>query len=441
MNIHLVAFAPWVNDDCSAAYLSAARTTPARAFLFYRPGTGSDSPPPADAEDWHINGGSGWMKRANFPVFAVSGAVGEVVMQHLSLYSGNITEVPYGRNLTNLSLADPADYLRIWTELEVRTPSEGLETWAYILIIIAVLLTVVTFTSLLMHCVQAWRRASLRRRVISGEVNLEAMGIRRLTVPESHIKMFPLFTYCYEPEAMGPPEASPPARAARARTQTGARTGNADRGDSAMATPAARIDSMSGSDSGGQFTASTTTTDYQPICEICLENYQNRVTVIRELPCGHIFHPECIDEFLQEISSLCPVCKASMLPKGYCPKITNSMVRRERAIRKLRGHVEIQDDGENSTPEEPPSKWTAAKNRLVDVARHGTHSSPSTKLKEKRPKHETGESHRSQSQPPSDRAPNAGHQRGPPTSLARERMRELAGFEPDDEDSDLTLCK
>ncbi|KAL2165396.1 hypothetical protein VTH06DRAFT_694 [Thermothelomyces fergusii] len=440
LNVHLIALAPWVNGRCSAAYLSAARPTPVRAFLFYQPGTGSDSPPPADAEDWHINGRPDWMKRAGFPVFALSGAVGEVVMQYLSLYSGNITEVPYGRNLTDRYLADSSDYLRIWTELEIRTPPSGFETWVYILIILAVLLSVVAFTSLLMHCVQTWRRVSLRRRVISGEVNLEAMGIRRLTVPASHIKQFPLFTYNYEPEAASLPAVPPPARAStRDRTQTEPRTGSAEQEGSSTVTRVARFDATAEPGTGGPFTADPGATDYQPSCEICLESYQNRVTIIRELPCGHIFHPECIDEFLYEISSLCPICKASVLPRGYCPRITNSMVRRERAIRRLRGRVEIQDDGDDSGPGDPPGRWMATKSRLLGVARRGTPSSLSTELREYRPRPETTESQRGQPQPRPDDAPDAGPRGGPPTALARERMRELAGFEPDDEDSSLTL--
>lgn len=40
------------------------------------------------------------------------------------------------------------------------------------------------------------------------------------------------------------------------------------------------------------------------------------------------------------------MCKKSVLPLGYCPeKITNAMVRRERAIRRLRPRVTINDEG------------------------------------------------------------------------------------------------
>jgi hypothetical protein len=84
----------------------------------------------------------------------------------------------------------------------------------------------------------------------------------------------------------------------------------------------------------------------QPTCPICLDDYESGVTEIRELSCGHIFHPECIDTFLRSSSSLCPLCKKSALPPGYCPaKITNAMVRRERNLRRLRARTTVDDGG------------------------------------------------------------------------------------------------
>ncbi|KAJ4296976.1 hypothetical protein N0V88_003892 [Collariella sp. IMI 366227] len=343
-NYHLIALAPWVNDHCASASLAAARMAPVRAFLFYFPGGGDTAPPPSDSPLWHIQGNANWMGQTGYPVFAVSGMVGEIMMQHLSLYSGNITQVPFGEDITDRFMTDPEDYVRIWTELELVVDAMNFSAWMYFLVVVGVLIAVVCSISLFMHLVQARRRAGLRRRVLAGEVNLEAMGIKHLTVPMEHIQKFPLFTYNYEPDISSPPMSPRSAKTTRSRT----RTRSLDPTESATASRVARSATVSELGLGRPFTVSTAATDYQPNCEICLEAYENRVTIIRELPCGHIFHLECIDEFLHAVSSLCPICKASMLPQGYCPKVTNSMVRRERAIRRLRGRIDTQDSDEGS---------------------------------------------------------------------------------------------
>ncbi|KAL2271006.1 hypothetical protein VTJ83DRAFT_377 [Remersonia thermophila] len=463
-NYHLIALAPWVNGRCSNAYLDAARTAPVRAFLFYQPGTRANAPPPAHSEQWHIQDSNAWMTRTAFPVFAVSAAVGEVMMQHSSLYSGNLTDVPYGDNIISQLTGDPEDYVRIWTELTIGTIPTGFATWAYVLIILGLLLAVVASTSGLMHLVQAWRRASLRRRVIAGDVNLEAMGIRRLTIPMVHIGTFPLFTYCYEPETGGltrsprPPRSPRSTRTSRhsiSRAPTGANEANASR-DTLHSRP-------SFSEPHPVPASSNSATSFQPACEICLELFVNRETIIRELPCGHIFHPECIDSFLSEASSLCPVCKASMLPPGYCPRITNDMVRRERAIRRLRGRVDdeeagyITDDeetnngrheitgknpGNDSRDAQPPLTWWIPQARSAlfgGFRKHDSHqqpppppppspppSAPLTESKETQPE-AAGHQTRTLESGIQGEDGEGGEQRG---ALRRERMLELAGPEP-----------
>jgi hypothetical protein len=366
------------------------------------------------------------MSHTGHPVFALSGTVGEILMQHSSLYSGNMTEVPYGDYITDRFFGDTDDYLRIWTELDISTAPEGFATWVYVLIILGVFLVVITATSILMHSIQAWRRAGLRRRVIDGDINLEAMGIKHLTVPMAHIQKFPLFTYHYEPVA-GAPLSPRSTRSGRSRTRTRSRTlSQAEGAAGCRAARAATVSEL------GPNTASTTATNYQPTCEICLEPYKNRETIIRELSCGHIFHPGCIDEFLHDVSSLCPICKASMLPEGYCPKITNDMVRRERAIRLLRGRIEVEDDdNEGSSSGKSHGRWRLFTGRSV--------SSTSTELQETtQPRFKKG-----LLQPlrrgRSDGKANA--QAAAPSASARERMRELAGVEPDDGEGGMPTCK
>jgi hypothetical protein len=86
----------------------------------------------------------------------------------------------------------------------------------------------------------------------------------------------------------------------------------------------------------------------QSSCPICLEDFVSHSTVVRSLPCTHIFHPDCIDPVLRQYSSHCPVCKGKVLPVGYCPELTISMVRRERLIRRLRERVDADDPPHSS---------------------------------------------------------------------------------------------
>ncbi|KAK4175446.1 hypothetical protein QBC36DRAFT_379344 [Triangularia setosa] len=442
-NYYLIAIAPWINARCSRAYLAAARTAPVRGFLFYLPGNSTEAPPSAESEMWDIAEEFEWKTQSGYPVYAISSMAGQVMMQHLSLYSGNLTEVPFGNNISARFQAEEEDYARIWTELVISTPPSSFATWLYFLIVVGVLLTVIASASLLMHLVQARRRYSLRQRVIAGEINLEGMGIKRLTVPLGHIKSFPLFTYHYEPPDTSSPPTSPrSAKSPRSRSRRDSHGHSERRGSRTI-----RSATISEKSPSGPF--ATVTTNYQPYCEICLEPYQNRITIIRELPCGHIFHPGCIDEFLNENSSLCPLCKASMLPPGFCPKITNHMVKRERATRKIRGHI---DDNEVDTSEGGRSqRWTSTFRHKIFSGGSPT-SSISTELQvrskpvEKQPPISSPHPGQPSQQPllqPSDEPCESPVQQTPPqsipppelpkpTALARERMRELAGSELDD---------
>lgn len=267
------------------------------------------------------------------------------MMDQLSFYSGNVSEIPQGEEIAELYGPNPSDYVRIWTELEMKNPSNMLALWSFFLIVIGALLVIIASVSLTMHLVQRRRRKSLQRRVETGEVDLEASGIKRLTVPAHHVKDFPLFTYNAEPDIVSVPSTPSSVGAPRSnRSVRSSRTSRRRHHDTRSVIsdirPPGSIRSKRSSLAGS---IDTTATNFQPNCHICLVRFEHRLSVIRELPCGHIYHPECIDEFLIQNSSLCPMCKHCMLPRGYSPKITNGMVRRERALRRVRGRVDLDD--------------------------------------------------------------------------------------------------
>ena len=47
------------------------------------------------------------------------------------------------------------------------------------------------------------------------------------------------------------------------------------------------------------------------ICSICLDHFQDGKPV-KVLPCNHPFHPSCVDGWLSEHSTSCPLCRADL---------------------------------------------------------------------------------------------------------------------------------
>lgn len=204
-----------------------------------------------------------------------------------------------------------------------------------------------------MRLIQRKHRSTLRRRVANGEVDLEALGIKRLNVPQDVLDKMPLHTFKGEEPILDPrsPRRSvaTPSQRSASLNQT---TAYAPRALGGVLSGSPTVQTAGRPDSRDDISKSLISTSTvlsprhvqfaQRTCPICLDDFESNVTTVRELPCGHIFHPECVDTFLKESSSLCPMCKKSVLPLGYCPeKVTNAMVRRERLVRRMRERVTL----------------------------------------------------------------------------------------------------
>ena len=494
-----MAIAPWFSIDCTQAYINAAALGPVQALIFYKPNNSTNKPQDADSPVWSLGDNGAWRKNSRLPIFAIPGLDGQKIMTQLSLYSGTPEQVPHGNEIEQLYKTHPPTYLRVFTVLHVDLPSSPPRVWAFVLIAIGAVLLVISVVSLTMHFVQRRNRKTLKRRVESGEVDLEAMGIKRVTVPASHVMKFPIFTYNAEPDSLDMPS-SPRTQSTQQRGAKKARKKRRKGQESvaksdtvAQSTPSVRSIRSKRSNITGM--ADTTATNYQPECLICLASFDHHVTIIRELPCGHIFHTECIDEFLIHNSSLCPTCKHSMLPRGYSPRITNGMVRRERALRRLRERVDFDDlslesgdarlkgwkwfisavhskrTSSRSSSDQPMKRIGASKGSMGDrdpTDSNTTHSgsperpadiesqdttnstsnpapalAPKTKPKKSKPKGlrllptqpENAELNTSTTTGP--------NRRGSPSSFARERMRQIADNNApfDDPDHQRPKCK
>jgi len=268
----VVAIAPWLSPSCTLSYLQAASNDLVSAFVFYIPDQTNPALAPAKSATWDLGDGGHWRSVTAYPVYAIASQVGGMAVSQLALYSGNTA---------------PDNQLRLWIDITTTSGGNNLPSiWIFLLIILAILVALIGTLSLTMHMIQRKRRNDLRARIARGEVNIEALGLGKLTVPQDIIDQ--MYTY----------------------------------------TPSANTAMPKGSSQGPPPLDQST-------CAICLDDFTESENPVRELPCRHVFHNQCIDLFLLDTSSMCPLCKQSVLPKGYVPgKITNAHVRRERYLRR-----------------------------------------------------------------------------------------------------------
>ncbi|KAH6643087.1 hypothetical protein C7974DRAFT_116962 [Boeremia exigua] len=315
-NYALIAFAPWYSAQCTIEYFTSARQHPTtKGFLTFLPGNTNAQPPVLNNPAWDLQDGGMWQQDNTFPTYALSSISGNNVMDQLDLYSGNISTVPHGDQLARIF--DDSSYVRLWATVSTDSGGTLPSLWVFLVIVLAILIAAIGTTSLCMHIIQRRRRNALRQRVINGEVDLEALGVKRLTVSQHILDKMPIVTYTAGPSDVE----KPPEALATLDADTGSKPPLAQ---PLSAPTASTINSVSFS---------------QPTCPICIDDFESNETQVRELPCRHIFHPDCIDTFLLRNSSLCPMCKQSVLPTGICPvTITNMMVRRERHITRMRAN-------------------------------------------------------------------------------------------------------
>lgn len=138
VNYEFIALLPWLNANCTLAFLDAASADLLAAILFYIPpptsnassitlnlsnnstdggGNSTEQPPLANDPVWDLHDGGAWKKNYNFPVYAVPSSLGVLWMQQLAQYNGNMTQVPEGRELGNDGLVGPTDYVRLMADI------------------------------------------------------------------------------------------------------------------------------------------------------------------------------------------------------------------------------------------------------------------------------------------------------------------------------------
>ncbi|KAK9456150.1 hypothetical protein V1511DRAFT_496679 [Dipodascopsis uninucleata] len=312
---YTVAIAPLTNETCAEIWMDQAHHDGAIDVIFYTPSNSNTSLGLSWIDDVSTTG------TRTYSVYQISTSLGEYLIQKLTYYSGNMTGAPNGLELTENY--DFRDYVRVAVEIDTPKTSGLPGLWVFLVIAFGVLVLSGIVISLGVHLLQYFARRSLRQRINRGEVNLEALGIKRLTVPKHILDTLPVRTY-----VPGEQHFISQQNASVNRLQMLSEAKSSITVSSIPKIPERALN------------VSETPTGYsQPTCPICLEDFIPNISLVRELPCMHIYHLHCIDTFLEHQSSLCPMCKQSTLPKGYFPstiRITNATVRRERRLRNER---------------------------------------------------------------------------------------------------------
>ncbi|CAG8181803.1 unnamed protein product [Penicillium salamii] len=221
--------------------------------------------------------------------------------------------------------------------------------WSFVLAIAGTVLVLSLLLVVIYRLVLRRRRDQFQRRIAAGQVDVEALALNQMRAPRDVVEKMPLYTYL----DVNPSSESSVHRKSTSEDET------ENGSDNKASSPAVKEDAKQDADQdtreddqplddaglkkpepaainpGKQEKDNSTRSKYrlshtQTTCAICIDDFVAGSSIVRELPCGHIFDSECIDPFLTDNSCLCPLCKTSVLPAGsYCISVTNEMVRRE----------------------------------------------------------------------------------------------------------------
>ena len=355
-NYYLIALIPL--DQCSQSYLNQARIDGAQAAMMYNYTTAPSTGPQSVAAIQSS------ITSFPLPIYGLLSTDAVPLLNAMQMYSGALATVPYGSNLTTTYGPDNQARLVLSIDTGSSTSLPGL--WLFLLVILAALGIIIASTSLSMHFSQYRARRDLRRRIAAGEIDLESLGIKRLTVPQDRIDALPIKTY-YGPTSVVTAPADEKEQAKVPALETDGSNESSMGGDAEVSLPTtteAHVEAPAPAPAH-HHTFETST------CAVCLDDFEGGQTRVRELPCYHAFHPECIDPFLATRSSLCPLCKRSVLPKGFIPNnltLTNATIARERRLRQLRQQQATREDAEPVAGETDVQPTPSAAQGVVELS-------------------------------------------------------------------------
>ncbi|VBB89477.1 Conserved hypothetical protein [Yarrowia lipolytica] len=308
--VESAALIPFGTDECNEAFFESITSTSANTILV----AASDPNSPASSVS---NITQLLPPGLGISIYGVEYSTAQMMSQWVE----HVAEVPQSTYYHNGDRGEPTVTRVGLRFMAMQSGSNMPKLWVWVLAIVGSILVAILTLSCILNFVQYKRRRNLRTRLRNGEVDLEQLGFIGVSAPTDVIARLPEKVY-----HSGDSHYESVAR--KESVWTDKDLANKKRKTKWLKMAHKKTDESKPEHSLEGYSQSS--------CPICLDDYEENETVVLELPCRHIFHPDCIRPFLETRSCLCPLCKQSILPKGYLPpgvKITNLTVRRERMIR------------------------------------------------------------------------------------------------------------
>jgi hypothetical protein len=357
----LIGLAPWITAECSSSYLDAARKAGSHGLIFFQPALNeTELPPSSDDPRWSINDGDQWRMENDYPVYAIPGAAGATLIRDLSHFSDRTNITAKSNSSEGFAIQPKSDRLFARLDLgmlyilihskkkpvliymtDTSSSGEMPSLWAFILAIAGTVLILSLLLVIIYRLVLRKRRDILLRRINDGQIDIEALTLSPMKVPQDVVDKMPLYTYL----EINPEEETTITRpntpdddatlTSGYNTAPSSPNGHRHLDDAGLTKPEPAYIKPDEDDRDENPKAKYRLSHTQTTCAICIDDFVAGSSLVRELPCGHIFDSGCIDPFLIENSCLCPLCKKSVLPPGTCHiAVTNEMVQREHLSRR-----------------------------------------------------------------------------------------------------------
>lgn len=346
-----IGIAPWISVACTNSFLAASREAESDALVFFQPHKNeSGIPPPATDPCWNLDDSDQWKKDNDYPIYAIPGPAAATLMRELAWFSNGRTNRSDDGNYTSFQKRD--SNVRLFTMIangkpfqypgsiptqsltfratETQTDS-SLSLWSFAVIILGSILGLSVIMYIIYLTLKRKRLLQEAALAARGQHDIEALQMHPtnpVLVPHEVVEQLPLYTYAgprssstaslvkdeietsvaeIDPSSQFPePPTTKEAQEAHGEPpQDTQRVVGIRRPTPAVINPGSGVVVAS----ANPYRLSHT----QTTCAICFEPFIIGSTRVRELPCGHIFDPGCIDPWLLTRNSECPLCKMSVL--------------------------------------------------------------------------------------------------------------------------------